>query len=84
MKLTLSCKKATYLISLKEERKLSFAQRIQLRAHLTVCGMCTLFEKQTAFISRNARHADEHASSSLRKEVKEKMDKVINEIMSRQ
>lgn len=78
----LSCKKATWLISLKEEGKLTFTQKIQLRMHLAVCSMCKLFEKQTLFISKNARHLLEHSHTTLSSDSKEKMSKVIKEATS--
>lgn len=80
--LILSCKKATWLISLKEEGKLSFIQRIQLRMHLAVCSMCKLFEKQTLFISKNARHLHEHSHTPLSSDSKERMSKVIKDATS--
>jgi hypothetical protein len=78
--LILSCKKATYYISLREEGKLSFTQQLQLRAHLTVCRFCRLFQQQTAFITKNATHSHNHSSAILSKEKKEKMSKLIKEI----
>lgn len=74
-KLILSCNKATYLISLKEEGKLSLKQRVQLRAHLGVCSICKIFEKQTAMIGRTAKHAHEHKNDQLTEASKEKMQK---------
>lgn len=80
--LILSCRKATYLMSVKEEGKLTFSQKLQLRAHLPVCSMCRLFEKQTAFISKNARHSHQHITAHLSQKAKEKMSKAIMEITS--
>lgn len=81
-KLFVSCKRATYLISLNEEGKLSFMQTWQLRAHLAICSMCNLFKKQTAFFAKNAFHLHENMPSSLSNESKEKMSKAIEVIIS--
>ncbi len=78
----ITCKKATLLISMKEEGKLSFAQKIQLRMHLAVCSMCKLFEKQSLFISKNARHLHEHSHTPLSSNSKERMSKVIKDATS--
>ena len=52
----LSCKKATFLILKKEERKLSFGEQMQLSMHLSMCEFCKAFEKQSAFISTQAKN----------------------------
>ncbi len=78
----ITCKKATLLISMKEEGKLSFTQRLQLRMHLSVCSMCKLFEKQSLFISKNARHLHEHSDTPLSSDAKGRMSKVIKEATS--
>ncbi|MEO6231554.1 MAG: hypothetical protein ABJB11_03135 [Ferruginibacter sp.] len=80
-KLILSCKRATYLISLKEEGKLSFRQRMQLRTHLSICSMCKKFEKQTAFISGNAKHSPQHADVTLDQNSKDKMKTTLKNIV---
>ena len=69
--LNISCKKATYLLSKKEENKLSWLEKIKLRGHLTICSLCRKFEQQTVFIARNAKHTHEHAILSV--EAKERM-----------
>jgi len=80
--LILSCKKATYYISLREEGKLSITQKLQLHAHLTVCSLCRLFQQQTAFITKNSIYTNIHSSASLSKEKKGKMSKRINDMIS--
>lgn len=73
----ISCKKATYLLSKKEENKLSWLEKIKLRGHLTICSMCRKFEEQPGFIIHNARHT--HAHSVLSTEAKEKMQALLND-----
>ncbi|MCF8449201.1 MAG: hypothetical protein K9G49_04950 [Taibaiella sp.] len=50
-----TCKEATYLISKKEEGKLTFIQNIKLRLHISMCKFCKLFEKQNKCIIDNIR-----------------------------
>jgi predicted anti-sigma-YlaC factor YlaD len=73
--LNTSCKKATYLVSKKEEARLSFLEKIQLRSHLAICSMCRKFESQTGFIGRMARHT--HMEVTLSPEVKERMQAAL-------
>lgn len=75
--LNITCKKATYLLSKKEEKKLSFLQKIQLRGHLMMCILCRRFEIQTGLIARLARHA--HTQTTLSAEAKEKMQSVLKD-----
>lgn len=67
----ISCKQATYLLSKKEEKKLSWLEKLRLRGHMTICSLCRKFEEQTGFIGRNARHS--HADAFLRMELKQKI-----------
>lgn len=73
----ISCKKATYLLSKKEENKLSWLEKIKLRGHLTICSMCRKFDEQTGFIIHHARHT--HVHSVLSAEAKEKMQAVLKD-----
>ncbi|NCI46132.1 anti-sigma factor family protein [Sediminibacterium soli] len=45
------CKKATFLLSKREENKLTWLEQVQLRTHLGLCGACKHFEKQTMIIT---------------------------------
>ena len=45
-----SCKEATRLLSQQQDRTLSYAERVKLRLHLGVCGACTRFARQLAFM----------------------------------
>lgn len=46
----ISCKKATYLHSKKEENRLSWLEAFQLRGHLTICVLCRRFAEQARLI----------------------------------
>lgn len=49
-KLLLSCLKATELMEKKLHIKLSFTEKLQLKAHKMICKACTQYEEQTHFI----------------------------------
>lgn len=52
----ISCKKASFLISKSEERKLTLGERMHLAMHLSMCKFCKAFEKQSAYISRQVKY----------------------------
>lgn len=69
---SISCKKATYLSSKKEEGKLSWIEKIQLRSHMTICSLCRLFEQQSQIIAHQAKHME--CTDRLSDEAKKKMN----------
>ncbi len=75
---TISCKKATYLVSKKEEGKLNWIESIQLRSHMAICSLCRLFEQQSKFITKHAKHL--HSESSLSEDQKRKMEQALDQI----
>ena len=78
--LNISCKKATYLVSKKEENRLSWLEKWQLRGHLTICSLCRRFEQQTGFIGRMVKHTHVHIQATLPKPSKQKMkESLLNE-----
>lgn len=48
----LSCKKTAQLVSQGLDRRLDLWERVAVRLHLAICGGCTSFRKQAAFIRR--------------------------------
>ena len=46
----LSCREATRLLSQREDRRLSYGERVKLQLHLCVCTACTRFSRQLAFL----------------------------------
>ena len=48
----LSCKEVTRLLSQREDRRLSYGERVKLRLHLSVCMACTRFSRQLSFLRR--------------------------------
>lgn len=76
----ISCKKATYLISQKEQKAIGFFDSIKLRLHLGICSACRLFEKQSFFIKINAKHNHEHLDATLSNEAKEKISAALKSL----
>lgn len=66
----ISCKEATYLVSLKEEGKLSIVKYLKLKLHLTICAFCKRFEIQTTEFCLQAKHLPEHTSNKMSTEKK--------------
>jgi anti-sigma factor ChrR (cupin superfamily) len=56
MKLMLSCKETTRLLSQGEDRTLAFGERVALRVHLAICDGCRNVSAQFRFL-RQAVHA---------------------------
>lgn len=50
--LFLSCLKASELIEKKMHIRLSFTERMQLKAHKMMCKACTMYEKQSIIIEK--------------------------------
>ena len=75
----ISCKKASFLISKKEENKLSWFEKIKLQGHLTICSVCRRFEQQIGFIGKNAKNIHENFHSALSAEAKEKIKAVLKD-----
>lgn len=71
----ISCKKASYLVSKKEENRLSWWGSWQLRAHLGICSFCRKFEQQSGFIGRMAKQVTLH--ETLSPETKEKIQAAL-------
>ncbi len=59
MKLQLSCRKATELISLSQDRPLTLVERGRLRLHLAICIHCTRFSQQMGVLRRVAQELPE-------------------------
>jgi hypothetical protein len=51
----ISCKEASRLLSQAQDRRLGWAERLKLRAHLALCDFCTRFEEQLRFMREAMR-----------------------------
>lgn len=75
----ISCKEATYLVSLKEEGKLSIVKYLKLKLHLTICVLCKRFEIQTGEFCQLAKHLPEHTSNKMSTEKKIEIKLLLKE-----
>jgi anti-sigma factor ChrR (cupin superfamily) len=75
----LSCKKATFLVSKKEEGKLTPVERIQLKMHLGICDFCTRFQKQSRLFSQHAVDAQHHHPVMLSEEKKKLIQSLLKD-----
>jgi predicted anti-sigma-YlaC factor YlaD len=72
-----TCRKATLLLSKKEENRLTWLETLRLRGHLAICSMCRKFEEQTGFIVQHAKHF--HADAVLPAQAKEKIRTLLKD-----
>lgn len=80
-RLNISCKKAAYLISKKQESKLTLGERLQLKIHLFICDVCKLFNIQTNHILHKLMHQQKEThslSEASKKAIAIKVDEAIN------
>ncbi len=59
----LSCKETTRLLSLGEDRKLAFGERIALRVHLAICNGCRSVSAQFKFLRSAVRRLADDESA---------------------
>lgn len=71
----ISCREATFLITLKRGKPIGFRNRIRLVMHLFICEFCRRFSKQTRMIEKQVKEmrSDEH----LNGEEKLELEKLI-------
>lgn len=74
-KIMITCRQATLFSLKKEERKISFLDRVKLAVHLIICEFCRLFEQQNKVLSHQAKHL--HTDVSLSEAEKEEMERRI-------
>ena len=55
MKIIPTCKEASELLSLAQDRPLTVREKLALYVHLPICNACRNFRRQLAFIRRAAR-----------------------------
>lgn len=79
----ITCYESTYLISKKQEDKLSLAEQIQLSMHLMFCKYCNRFAKQTNMITKsikdmNRKMKEQSVNITLTMEQKKRIQDAIN------
>ena len=72
-----SCKEATFVMAKKEERKLSFAERIKLLFHTSMCSVCKKFENQTAIVVKQSKQIQ--VEDELPVFARERIEKMLEE-----
>ncbi len=77
--LMINCKEATFLMSKKEEGKLSLIEKFKLSIHTRMCTICKKFEQQTAAISIESKHikAEEKLPLFSRENIRRKLDDLL-------
>ncbi|MDI1309766.1 MAG: zf-HC2 domain-containing protein [Methylotenera sp.] len=82
MKLMLSCKQASQIISQSLDNPLSWSDRMKLKFHLLMCDACTNFNRQLRLIKssiRRMRHETENDTSvQLTVDAKARINQAIN------
>lgn len=68
-----SCKKASEMVEKKKLFGLSFIERLKLKWHLTACGACSAYEKQSELIdqaiSKNSSNNDIKLSAESKEQI---------------
>ena len=84
-KITHNCKHATYLIEKKLIGRLTLRERIFLRIHLFGCGVCRLYQKQSAKINEMIRQllsdsngTDPKLDEQFKKELQDRIEDELN------
>lgn len=75
----LSCEKATFLITKKEEGKLTFKESLQLKLHLGICDFCKRFNQQTKFFTGRSKQLHEHSNAALSPEKKQAIQSLMKD-----
>ena len=75
----LGCAEATFLMSKKEEDRLTLVEKIQLKLHLGVCSFCGRFQKQVKFFTGNAPHTHEHLHTGMSNEKKAAIKELLKD-----
>jgi len=63
MKLMMSCREVTRLVSQGLDRRLGFGERVALRVHFAICGGCSNFNRQMHLLRDAVRELGESEGS---------------------
>lgn len=79
----IACDEASFLISLREDRKLGFGQWWQLKMHLLSCHLCRKYAQQIVEMSSSMEKyregcGHEHFSHHLSPEAGERIDRELD------
>ena len=78
----MTCEDVYPLISENRDRSLPFFKRLRLKMHLTLCGLCNIYQNQLDILGKIARLLGKNETkaleeTSMRPETKEKIQKWI-------
>ena len=78
----LTCQDVSRLVSDSLDRRLTLRQRLQLRMHLLMCGLCSRFRRQMLFLKDAARQylasgEDTDLGTGLSPEVRERLKQAL-------
>lgn len=76
---SISCKEAVNYILRKEERKLSFLQKLSLWRHLAICSLCRIFALQNDLINQAMKRRQEKVQPLTNEEKEEIIQNVLSE-----
>ena len=80
--LRLSCEEATFLISKKQETKLTWRENTKLRFHVSVCEPCQRFAQQVVILDASISRffkSSSNKSPQFSSQKKDDLEKMINE-----
>lgn len=76
-----SCKEVSELVSQSLDRKLSLRERLGVRLHVAMCGMCATYRRQIEFMHEAVRQLSRRTprNTTLSDEAKARIKKRIEE-----
>lgn len=75
----INCEKATYLVEKREIDKLTVKEKINLKLHSAICGLCKHYESDSKHINNLLKSLGiKRKDSCLSEEEKEKMKEKIS------
>ena len=80
--INLTCEKASFLISKKQETKLTWRENLRLHFHVSVCQPCSRFAKQVVIIDASIAqffNQDSAKSQAFSEKTKNDLEKMIEE-----
>lgn len=80
--INLTCQEASFLISKRQETKLTWRQKLRLNFHISVCEPCSRFAKQVVIIDASLAQffsPNTAKSQAFSAKKKDNLEKLINE-----
>lgn len=82
--LMISCKRATELVEIQHEKKLSFSQSFKLKLHFMLCKICDIYAQQSKklnsmvekFIRHQSNEIEKQDTNNLKKKIVSQLEKI--------